>query len=74
MQSKKPAPGKPVQAFLLFQNFGITLAILNTPGDPAQSGRGDIGLGNDLVVGFALHQKLGGVDPLGHLLHFLVGA
>ena len=37
-----------------FQYCGITLSVLHTPGDPAQGSRGDAGLGDDLIVGFAL--------------------
>ena len=57
-----------------FQQLGIAVPVLHAPGDPAQCGGGDVCLGNDLVVGLALQQQLGGIDPLRHFFQLLLGA
>ena len=59
---------------LLLQKLGISLAVLDTAGNAAQSRGGDIGLGDDLVIGLALHQQPGGITPLGHIFNFFYGA
>ena len=60
--------GAGVLFFVLFQYPGVSLSILDTPGNPAQRGGGDIRLRHDLVVGHAVHQQLCSIASLCHVL------
>jgi hypothetical protein len=58
----------------LFKYLLVALAVLQTPGDPAQSGRGDGCIFHNLGIGIAFYQKLGSIDSFCHIFHFLLGA
>ena len=46
-----------VGLFLLWlQEFGVAVSVLNAAGDAAEGGRGNVRLGDDLVVGVAFDQ------------------
>ena len=57
-----------------FQQFGISLAVLDAAGNPAEGGRRNVCLGHDLIIGIALNQQLGCVAALGHVLDSSVTA